>query len=85
MIGQLQMWDDELARLKYEAARIEANARVEYELRLRALERCNRDVFRRYADLALSDEDQWDEKRVALDAAAFRMTQALEEFAPQPA
>ncbi len=85
MIGQLQVWEGEIARLKAGAGRLEADSRLEYARRLRELERCNRDVFGRYEDLLLAGEDHWDEMQIALDAAAYGMREMLEEFTPQPA
>ena len=85
MIGQLQLWEGKIAHLRAGAEILEGISRLEYEARLRELEGCNRDVFGRYADLLLADDNLWDEKRMALDATAYRMEEMLMDFALQPA
>ena len=85
MIGQLQLWESKIAHLKNGARKYDGSSRIAYENHLRELERCNRAVFGRYADLLLAEDRYWEERRLALDAAARRMDEMLIDFSMQRA
>lgn len=85
MIGQLQLWEGEIARLKADAELLEPDARFVARMRLRELDRRHREVFGRYGDLLLAGEDQWDQTQIALESAADSVREILDEFTSQPA
>ena len=85
MIGQLQLWDSDIVLLKAAVERLEPDVRPKATGRLWEVERRHHQVFGKYGDLMLADDAQWDEKQIALDAAAERVQELLDGFTLQHA
>jgi hypothetical protein len=85
MIGQLQLWEGQIAAIWNSIDRLEPEYRLDAIRRYQELERYHREVFGRFEDLLLSGEDEWDIRRQALDESGDALQFVLDTFHYQPA
>lgn len=81
VLDRVQRWESNIIHLRAAIRKLEGNARLRCETRLHGLEKGNRNVFGRYADLLLADDITWDERRAALDAAGDELEGLFIDFA----
>jgi len=85
MIGQLQLWEGQIAAICHSIDRLEPEYRLDAIRRYQEMERYHREVFGRFEDLLLSSDDEWEARREALDESADALQFVLDTFKPQPA
>ena len=80
ILSRLQIWERELVQLRSGIGKLDGDVRSRCEAWLLEVEVRNRDVFNCYADLLAAEGNHWDEKRVALDAAADQMELTIMDY-----
>ena len=81
ILGQIQVWDGEIVQFREIVNRMEEIGEYyEGSRHLREVEQRHHELFDKYHDLMLSEESEWDAKRIAVDAAAAKVQDLLERY-----
>ena len=60
MLGQIQTWDNEIARLRRAIERLDGQAHLEGHRLMWELDKRHRELFSSYEDMMLSGDRDWD-------------------------
>jgi hypothetical protein len=84
MLGQIQVWDSEIAHLRVLIERLNGEPRLEGHRLMWELDKRHRELFSNYEDMMLAGENGWEKHREAVDAAAAKVQDLLMRYGQVP-
>lgn len=79
--AQLQEWDAQLDLMKARASTLKADAKIEFEGQLTALQQKRREASAKLEDLSQRGEDAWEDLKAGTEGAWSELANAMDSIA----
>ncbi len=79
--AQLQEWDAQLDLMKARASKLKADAKIEFEGQLTALQQKRQQAIAKLEDLSQRSEDAWDDLKAGTERAWSELAKAMDSIA----